>query len=74
MNQELVRSDSEILGGTPCFPGTCIPVVSLFDYLLGGYDVDEFLVQFLSVHRAQVLALLERNRQWSASDALNRNN
>ena len=42
----VVHSDPEILGGTPVFVGTRVPVQSLFDYLEGGDTLDEFLRQF----------------------------
>jgi uncharacterized protein (DUF433 family) len=56
----VVHSDSEILGGTPVFVGTRVPVQSLVDYLEGGYSVDEFLDNFPSVRREQVNAFLEQ--------------
>ena len=58
----VVHSDPEVLGGTPVFVGTRVPVQSLFDYLQGGETVDEFLRQFPSVRREQVLAALEMAR------------
>jgi uncharacterized protein (DUF433 family) len=56
---EIVHSDPEILGGTPVFIGTRVPVQSLFDYLEGGEPLDEFLRQFPSVRREQTVAALE---------------
>jgi uncharacterized protein (DUF433 family) len=56
--REIVHSDPGILGGTPVFVGTRVPVQSLFDYLEGGETVDEFLGQFPSVTRDQVIAAL----------------
>ena len=67
---EIVRSDKEILGGTPCFAGTRVPVKSLFDYLEGGYTLDEFLEQFPSVTRAQASGLLEAVRARTEEEAL----
>ena len=52
------HSDPEILGGTPVFVGTRVPVQSLFDYLEGGETLDEFLRQFPSVKREQAVAAL----------------
>ncbi len=49
----VVHSDPDILGGTPVFVGTRVPVQSLFDYLEGGETLDEFLRQFPSVKREQ---------------------
>jgi uncharacterized protein (DUF433 family) len=49
----------EILGGTPVFSGTRVPVQPLFDYLEAGDSIDEFLDGFPSVSREQVLSFLE---------------
>ena len=49
----------DILGGTPVFVGTRVPVRSLFDYIEGGETLDEFLHQFPSVEREQAIAALE---------------
>ena len=54
-----VTSNPLVLGGTPCFTGTRVPVVSLFDHLLGGYTVEGFLEQFPAVTLEQVREVLE---------------
>lgn len=54
----VVHSAPQILGGTPVFVGTRVPVQTLFDYLEGGETVDEFLRQFPSVKREQAIAAL----------------
>jgi uncharacterized protein (DUF433 family) len=59
----VVHSDREILGGTPVFVGTRVPLQTLFDYLEGGETLDEFLRQFPSVTREQSLAALEFARE-----------
>jgi len=59
---DIIRSDPEILGGTPVFVGTRVPVQSLFDYLEGGETLDEFLRQFPSVRREQAIAALDLAR------------
>ena len=56
------RSDPEVLGGTPVFAGTRVPVRSLFDYLEGGESLEEFLHQFPSVRRDQAIAALDMAR------------
>jgi len=56
----VIHSDSEILGGTPVFVGTRVPVQTLVDYLEGGYSVDGFLGNFPSVRREQVTTFLEQ--------------
>ena len=53
------HSDPEILGGTPVFIGTRVPVSTLLDYLEAGDPLDEFLDNFPSVKREQAVALLE---------------
>jgi uncharacterized protein (DUF433 family) len=59
---QVVHSDPEILGGTPVFVGTRVPLQSLFDYLEGGDTLDEFLLQFPSVRREQAIAALDLAR------------
>ena len=62
MNTEaLVTVDPEILGGTPVFRGTRVPVKSLFEYLENNYTLDEFLECFPSVTRELACAVLERS-------------
>lgn len=56
---KLVESNPDILGGTPCFAGTRVPVVSFFDHLQRGYTVDYFLSQFPTVTRENVDGVLE---------------
>jgi uncharacterized protein (DUF433 family) len=58
-----VSSNTEILGGTPCFAGTRVPVKALFDYLEAGDSLDVFLDQFPTVRREQAIALLEESRR-----------
>ena len=55
----VIHSDPEILGGTAVFVGTRVPAQALIDYLEGGHTVDEFLDDFPSVSREQVIAALE---------------
>ena len=59
----IYHSHPEILGGTPVFTGTRVPIQSLFDHLEAGESIDDFLEGFPSVKRAQVIALLEYSRQ-----------
>src|SRR5271166_3838604 len=66
---QVVHRDPDILGGTPVFRGTRVPIRSLFDYLEGGGALDEFLQQFPSVGRDQAIALLDLAREALAADA-----
>jgi uncharacterized protein (DUF433 family) len=58
-HEPVIHSDPEILGGTPVFIGTRVPLRNLIDYLEGAYTLDEFLDQFPSVTREQAVAALE---------------
>ena len=55
----VVHSDPEILGGTPVFVGTRVPLKNLIDYLAAGDSLDDFLDDFPSVTREQAVAALE---------------
>jgi len=61
--ERIVHSNPEILGGTLVFVGTRVPVKNLFDYLEGGYSLEQFLDQFPSVSRSQAIATLELARE-----------
>jgi uncharacterized protein (DUF433 family) len=60
-NNDLITVDPEILGGTPVFKGTRVPVKTLFDYLEDDYPLDEFLECFPTVTRAMACQLLQRS-------------
>jgi uncharacterized protein (DUF433 family) len=62
MDALVVCRDPEIMGGTPVFCGTRVPVETLFDYLEAGERIDDFLEGFPSVTRDQVVALLEQTK------------
>ena len=62
MEQRVINIDSEILGGTPVFLGTRVPIKNLFDYLEEGETMEEFLEDFPSVKKEQVVRLLEISR------------
>jgi len=65
----VIHSDPEILGGTPVFVGTRVPVKSLYDYLEAGDSLDEFLDSFPSVSREQAVAVLELAREITEAHA-----
>jgi uncharacterized protein (DUF433 family) len=60
---QIAHSDPDILGRTPVFIGTRVPLRSLFDYLEGGDSPHEFLRQFPSVRREQAIAALDLLRR-----------
>jgi len=65
----VVRSDPEILGGTPVFVGTRVPVQALIDYIEAGHALQEFLDDFPSVTRELAVAALEQAKAHLIADA-----
>jgi len=59
MNYGVINIDEETMGGTPVFTGTRVPIQTLFDYIEGGYDLNEFLDDYPSVTRESALKVLE---------------
>ena len=62
-NFPMISASGEIMGGTPVFLGTRVPVQTLFDYLEAGESIDDFLDGFPTVTREQVIALLEEAKK-----------
>ena len=67
--KRIVTRDPQILGGTPVFAGTRVPVKNLFDYLEAGDSLEVFLDAFPSVTRQQAVAALEMARDALVADA-----
>ena len=63
MSQSVVKVDPEIMSGAPCFAGTRVPIQNLIDYFEGGDSIDEFLEDFPSVSRDQVISFLEEAKE-----------
>ncbi len=59
LTPSVIHSDPDILGGTPVFMGTRVPIKTLLDYLEAGDSLNEFLDHFPSVSREQAIAALE---------------
>jgi uncharacterized protein (DUF433 family) len=60
--EPVVHSDPDILGGTPVFLGTRVPVHSMFEYLAAGDSLEKFLDDFPTVSRQQAVSVMERTR------------
>ena len=60
MTDKLIDRNSDILGGTPVFAGTRVPVRILMEHLEAGDRIEDFLVDYPTVSRHQAVALLER--------------
>jgi uncharacterized protein (DUF433 family) len=65
----VVCSDPQILGGTPVFVGTRVPVQALIDYIEGGHSLKEFLDDFPTVTRELAVAALEQAKALLVADA-----
>jgi len=59
VERKLIERNDNILGGTPVFAGTRVPVQTLLDYLEAGHSLDEFLDDFPTVGRDQAVGVLE---------------
>ena len=75
MHTTVINIDKEILGGTPVFNGTRVPIKNLFDYIETGETIDEFLNDFDGVSKAQVIRVLEMSNKLiqSSTTILNEN-
>jgi len=60
MQYGAITIDPEIMGGTPVFSGTRVPIQALFDYVETGETLDEFLENFPSVSREKSIEVLEK--------------
>jgi len=63
MEVKVINIDSEILGGTPVFGGTRVPIKNLFDYLESGESIEVFLSDFEGVKKEQVIKVLEMSQK-----------
>jgi uncharacterized protein (DUF433 family) len=75
MDNHVISIDPEILGGTPVFFGTRVPIKNLFDYLETGDSIQTFLEDFEGVSKNQVVKLLEMSQKLieTSSNILNEN-
>ena len=62
MKSRVVTSSPDVMGGTPVFAGTRVPIENLLDYLEGGESIEDFLEGFPSVTREQVITFLEETK------------
>ena len=64
----VISCSPDVMGGTPVFAGTRVPVQTLLDYLEAGESIDNFLAGFPSMSRAQVIAFLEQAKDRLIAD------
>lgn len=60
MDKPGIACSPDVMGGTPVFFGTRVPVQTLLDYLEAGDSIDDFLAGFPSINREQVISFLEQ--------------
>lgn len=70
MKADVININPQILGGTPVFSGTRVPIETLFDHLESGITIDGFLDDFPSVTKEQVIQVLELVGQLFTSDKI----
>ena len=63
MKTKIAVSNLEIMGGTPVFRGTRVPVQTLLDYIENGRTIDDFLKGFPTVKKGQVIEFLEQAKE-----------
>ncbi|MBI2350522.1 MAG: DUF433 domain-containing protein [Deltaproteobacteria bacterium] len=63
MEKPLIVSSPDVMGGTPVFAGTRVPVQTLLEYLEGDRSIKDFLEEFPTVTREQVIAFLEEAKE-----------
>ena len=68
-HSSVVHSAPEIMGGTPVFVGTRVPVQALIDYIEGGHSLEQFLDDFPTVSRELAIAALEQAKAHLIADA-----
>ena len=69
MKSTVVSSSPDVMGGTPVFAGTRVPIENLLDYLEGGESIEDFLEGFPSVSREQVITFLEETKAHVLAEA-----
>ena len=65
----IVHSDPKIMSGEIVFYGTRVPLKTLFDYIEGGSSLDEFLEDFPTVKKKQILAAIQLGHRALATSA-----
>ena len=66
---QIIQRAPGILGGTPVFAGTRVPIQTLLDYLAAGDRLDDFLDEFPTVSHQQAVAFLELAKEAAVAEA-----
>ena len=65
----MITSNPQVMGGTPVFKGTRVPMQTLIDYLEAGNSIEEFLEGFPTVKKQQVIDFLEETKELFLANA-----
>ena len=65
-----INIDPETMGGTPVFTGTRVPIQTLFDYMEGGDDLNEFLDDYPTVSKEAAIQVLEMAKKTLTTEKL----
>ena len=63
MKSKVITTSSKVMGGTPVFEGTRVPMKTLIDYLESGDSIEDFLEGYPTVSKRQVIAFLEEAKE-----------
>lgn len=69
MAKSVIQKSPRILGGAAVFAGTRVPVQTFIDYLEAGKDLDEFLDDFPTVQRNQLVSVLEEAKHMLVAES-----
>ena len=70
MRYGAINIDPETMGGTAVFTGSRIPIQTLFDYMEGGDDLDEFLLDYPSISRETAIEVLEMAKKFLTTEKM----
>ncbi len=70
MNYGAINIDPETMGGTPVFTGTRVPIQTLFDYMEGGDDLNEFLEDYPTVAKETAIQVLAMAKKWLTTEKM----
>jgi uncharacterized protein (DUF433 family) len=68
--QPVITINPQVMHGIPCFAGTRVALQTFFDHIAGDYSIDEFLEEFPSVRKQQVMDLIAGLRDRAAEMAV----
>jgi uncharacterized protein (DUF433 family) len=63
MKRKLISISADVLGGTPVFTGTRVPVQTFIEYIEGGHSIDDFVEGFPTVKRGHLVDFLEEAKK-----------